>query len=427
MASRYSLTVDWSRIEASAPGRIVLTGEFAELYEKCAVAIAIDRRTRVVIKPHKEGKLRLQLKNYDNIREWPTWSFTMTKLVEKYAEILEFNDKMLLRLNHLLHKKYHQSEAPQGNNSGDNNNTGDNNSGDNNNCSLSTKEEEEAEAIRQSDNAAMAFLILYVSLGDSYAMSVRPSLDVVVQSDVPIGRGLGSSSAFAVALCAGLMKVFRVSAEPFIISNWASNIDKFYHGIASGLSTSVCNHGGHVCFQHGKLKALGVRHWSPIKVMLIDTGFRRDPKLINSKVAEQLAEDPLRVNSIFNSINDIAITIWRKFNEFQFAPKSIASHLNSNQELLDALDLGHAKLAEIRLRGHQHKLEVKQTQNGETAFVLYDESDNCRHITGFREDLTRKGYQHENHDICCRGLDVVIIPIARGKVRFVENLPRRRP
>lgn len=106
----------WSQIKTTAPGRFILLGEFAELYDKNAIALTIDCRTTVVIKEYKEGRLRLNLKNYNNIREWPTTSFTLTKLVTKYADVLEYTDSMPSRLNHLLHKRYYQNNQESSSN-----------------------------------------------------------------------------------------------------------------------------------------------------------------------------------------------------------------------------------------------------------------------------------------------------------------------
>lgn len=380
--------VDWAQIEASAPGRFVLSGEYADLHDKSAIAVTFDKRTKVVIRPHKEGRLRLNLKNYNNVREWPITSFTMARLVAKYADVLVYNESTPTKLNHLLHKRYYQSEPPDVN------------------STVRYEAERAVESMRQADNGVMAFLILYVALGDSYAWSARPPLDIEIESEVPIGRGLGASSAYAVAICAALMKLFRVSAEPYIISNWALNIDRFFHGVTSGLHTSGIIHGGYTLYQHSKIKSCGNIHSLPIKVMFIDTGVRRDPRIINKMVEEHRSSQ----NHIYSAIGDIASQIWRKIIDAEFSPITIASLLRSNHEHLLALGLCHERLIDICNRGRTQDLTIKQTQGGETAFLLYDGLYNCHQISVFRRELLGLGYKTENHGICFRGLDVNVVP-----------------
>lgn len=385
--------IDWLQIEASAPAKFIISGEYSVVYEKQAIAATIDLRTKVVIKPNTDGKIRLNLKNLNQLREWPATSLNMCRLVSKYSDCLDFNDTMPAKLNDLLHTRYHVIKTP-----------------------TITPEKEsnfsKEVAEKKANDAALAFLLLYIGLGDSYASSARPSIDVLVDSEIPVGSGLGSSSALSIALCGALMRVFRVVAEKYIISNWAFNIDKFFHGKPSGVDNNIITSGGYILFQNGKIKNTGIEHKSPIKVMLIDTGVSRSTKTLSEDVARQLSEDPTKVNPIFNNINELTTQIWRRMNDPNFVPKSISGYLGANQDLLDALGVGHEKLTDIFTRAQRLNLRAKQTGagGGGTAFVLYDHSDNCKHLTQLREELKEAGYNTHDHTIGCEGLIVKITP-----------------
>lgn len=379
--------VDWIQIEASAPGRFVLAGEYADLCEKNAIAVTFDRRTRVVIRPHKKGRLRLNLKNYDNIREWPITSLNMVRLVAKYAEVLEYDENIPKRLNNLLHKRYYQTEPPDTNQI----------------FECETQRKAILDSIGQMDDGVMAFLILYVALGDSYAWSARPELDIEIESDIPIGRGLGSSSALCVAICAALMKLFRVSAEPYIMSNWTTNIDKYFHGVSSALHTSAVIHGGFVMLASNKVKVSGnVKSERKIKVMFIETGVRRDSKRICDLAPDQVIH--------FGGISNLVNSIWLKIIEADFSPDAIASFLGSNQDNLFTSGLSHERLRDICDRARAKNLTLKQNQGGETAFLLYEEGSHCHQLSAFRNELRELKIKFENHDICYKGLDVNVVP-----------------
>lgn len=385
MTTRNLPIVDWLQIEASSPAKFIISGEYSVVYEKQAVAAAIDLRTRVTIRPNQDGKVRLNLKNLKSNREWPLTSLTMCRLVSKYSECLEFNEAMPVKLNHLLHVRYHEISSVS---------------------SVDKIQEKKA------DDAAMAFLLLYIGLGDSYSSSARPPINVEVDSDIPVGSGLGSSSAYAVALCGALMRVFRVVAEKYIISNWAFNIDKFFHGRPSGVDNSTITSGGYILFQSGKVKTIGVEHKAPIKVMIIDTGVSRSTRALSETVKAQLVENPTKVNTIFSTINSITSQIWGKINDPNFSPKTISFFLQENQEHLNTLGVGHEKLMDICVSADNLNLVAKQTGagGGGIAFVLYDESDSeqLTNISQFRLVLREKGYTFHEFKVGCEGLTVKI-------------------
>ena len=444
MASKNLPIVDWIEIEASAPGKFIISGEYSVVYEKQAIATAIDLRTKVVIRPNMDGKVRLNLKNLQVLREWPTSSLTTCRLVTKFSECLEYNDSMPVKLNHLLHSKYCLQDAPpppiqtpingqqEGgeiatatmttavatttSTSATTTTTTSPQKQENNSSTSITKSppnnSNNKDADKKADDAALAFLLLYIGLGDSYSSSARPPIDVVVESSVPVGSGLGSSSAYSVALCGALMRVFRVAAEKYIISNWAFNIDKFFHGKPSGVDNNIVSNGGYILFQNGKIRANELVHKNPIKAMLIDTGVSRSTRALSENVAAQLRASPVKTNGIFNEINESTTPIWRKITQPDFKPRSIADFLQANQTCLNNLGVGHEKLFDIFYRASNLDLIAKQTGagGGGTAFVLYDASDNCNSIKRLRDELIEAGYHVHDHEVGCEGLVVKIVP-----------------
>lgn len=391
MASKNLPIIDWTQIEASAPGKFIISGEYSVVYEKQAIAATIDLRTRVIIRPNKEERVRLNLKNFNNVREWPITSLTMCKLVSKYSECLNYHETMSVKLNNLLHPRYQDNSSPQ----------------------VKSEKDDVAKTIqKKADDAAMSFLLLYIGLGDSYASSAKPSIDVEVDSSIPVGSGLGSSSALSVALCSALMKVYRVSAEKYIISNWALNIDKFFHGKPSGVDNSVVTNGGYILFQNGKIKATGCAHKNPIKVMLIDTGVSRSTRELSEKVLAQLTEDPGTIKNTFNNIHELTARIWNKMNDPNFVVANIALFLRANQELLDALGVGHPKLQDIISRAARLDLTAKQTGagGGGNAFVLYNQEDDNESINQLRSELVDAGYRVSDHTVGEEEISVSIIP-----------------
>lgn len=393
-SKRYMPILDWTKISVSAPGSFVLVGEYADLYDKDAIAITVDRHTKVTIRTFEKHRLRLNLKNFNDVREWPTASFTMTRLVKRYNEIFNFTDTTPQILNHLLNRRYKQQPTQEVN------------------LSTESSLDSVAQQSEQVDKSVIAFLMLYLALGDSYAWSARPSLDVEIESDIPFGRGYGSSSSYGVALCTALMKVFRISAEPAVINHWALNVDKYFHGRASGLHTSAIVYGGYVYFQNGKVKYSGVPHSSLKKVLFIDTNIRRDYKTVVNILESHQSESSNNLQATLDSISDSVLMTWRKLNDPFFRPDSIATHLIACQDRLDALGLGNENLSDIRSFAANLQLAVKQTKSGQSAFLIYDDLDNSQVVKDFMVMLSDLSYKHESFITGCKGVKVISIDSA---------------
>lgn len=406
--------VDWLQIDSSAPGKFIISGEYSVMYEKQAIAAAIDLRTRVTIRPNTGTKVRLNLKNLNTVREWPTSMLTTCKLVSKYSDCLDYNEGMPAKVAHLLHSRHIVEQATSKPLS--KNDTVGSGSSDSRTEAQKTEDtgsiKSQKDWDKKADDAIIAFLLLYIGLGDSYYSSARPPLEVDVESTVPVGSGLGSSSAYSVALCGALMRVFRVAAEKYIISNWAFNVDRFFHGRPSGVDNNVVALGGYILFQNGKIKSTGVVHKNSIKVMLIDTCVSRSTKTLIESVKIQLEENAPRINGLFNSINEMTNQIWRKMNDPDFTPRNIADYIEANQQYLDSLGVGHDKLSDICTKAKQYNLRAKQTGagGGGTAFVLYDASESGENLDQFRKSMENSGYRVHDHEVGCEGLLVTIKP-----------------
>lgn len=382
----YRPPMDWSLIEASAPGRFVLIGDYGNLQERTAIAVAIDRRLKVTIRPCQKGIIRLNLKNFDEVREWPTTLplFSMTKLVATYASTLSYSDSVQRCLRPLLNQKYCKTIK----------------------TNLSTCDKLNGEE-DPADSTVLAFFILYLALGDSFACSYRPALDVEIESNIVMRRGLGSSTALGVALCGALMKVFGVSAEPSIIIDWSLNIDKFFHNQVTTLHSSVAVNGGYIYYEKERIKYYGVRHASPLKVILIDTDYWRESKEMIELAEKRLSSKVEFISLALSQLNDLATRIWRLMNDQQFRAGSINQQLEDAQSILDSLGLNHSRMQTIQSIAQRSGFVVKQSQVGETMFLLYDELD--ERIDEFISDLSLcASFKVDYNEISFDGLSIVV-------------------
>ncbi len=81
-------------------------------------------------------------------------------------------------------------------------------------------------------------------------------MQVVLESDLPAGGGLGSSAALAVALVRCLHLVRGVAAPAVEVRKLSHELEKVFHGHPSGLDDTVASFGGLCLFQAGGLARL---------------------------------------------------------------------------------------------------------------------------------------------------------------------------
>lgn len=120
-------------------------------------------------------------------------------------------------------------------------------------------------------------------------------LSVTIGSELPIGRGMGSSAALAVALVRACRE-WRGGPPPSAheVFDEAMPIERLFHGNPSGLDVAVAAHGGFLWFQRGPpvvLEPITVEpRW---RVVVLDTGAVGNTReLVAGVAARRPAVDP---------------------------------------------------------------------------------------------------------------------------------------
>lgn len=384
--------VDYSRITAEAPGKFILTGEMSVLYDKHAIALTVDMKTTVTVEPNKENKVRLFLDDLQHSWTWTTTEFNTThKLVTKAMDLWVYKS-WPNQLNHLLRNQFQNVNTES---------LGPSTSSNKSNCN------------DMITNATKAFIMIYLAIGDSYFKSARAPLDVRIKSDIPVGSGLGSSSSYSVALAAAILRAYRVMAENHIIEKWAANLDRFFHGKSSGIDSNIIVQGGCLQFQSGKVRQVADK--VALHVLLIDSGVSRSTADMVDKVRRSAIEQPERTNGIFNSLDEYARHMWAAVSNPNFHVRSIMLHVDANQELLDALGMGHPKLTEIvqLCISHQFSCKLTGAGGGGFAFAPYDPKEDSKRLEDLKSELTKLGFKWYDTAAGVGGLKVTVDSIPK--------------
>jgi len=77
-----------------------------------------------------------------------------------------------------------------------------------------------------------------------------------INSDVPVGAGLGSSASLSVAITKAVADLYNKNIGKEEINNIAFSIEKYMHGTPSGGDNTTCCYGGLIWFQRGDVNTI---------------------------------------------------------------------------------------------------------------------------------------------------------------------------
>jgi len=237
-------------IITSSPGKIILFGEHAVVYDKLGIACSIDKRCNVKVFPSNKGSVLITSKNLNLTR-----SLTEKELFDLYEEI-----------NILIKKKSF----------------------------------DKIKKIYKNNELVPSFFVL-ASIFKKYGF--KP-LEIEIDSEVP--ENLGSSSSLFSAISFGVLKCLTKNFSKKDVSNFAYYGDLIAHGgTPSGIDNNTVTFGGYVKYK----KSEGVKDLTidfQIPLLIIDSGEKVKTGELVAYVRNQKEKNPEFVNSVLNSLDNIS-------------------------------------------------------------------------------------------------------------------------
>eukprot|EP00047_Mylnosiga_fluctuans_P007169 m.251539 g.251539 ORF g.251539 m.251539 type:complete len:384 (-) comp17296_c0_seq1:168-1319(-) len=328
------------RVSVSAPGKVILHGEHAVVYGKLAIAASLNLRSFLHLAPASDGHVSMDLPDITLRVRWQLEALqgiprcgTPNTPCAPTPEQLE-----------TLHAALKQASVSDNSSS--------------------------------QDMAMLSFLFLFINIAGPQSVSV------VVNSQLPIGAGLGSSAAFCVCVAAGLLASAGVvdSRQPFtaatrdLINAWAFEAEKLIHGTPSGIDNCISAYGGARQFAAGKSEPLA--EVPCIRILLVNTRVPRSTKALVARVRENHTLVPAVVNPILDSVENLSreaslcyadlFAIQRNASTKSAADvyAKLGYLIDVNQALLTALGVGHPALDAVGRMAAAHGLHAKLTGAG---------------------------------------------------------------
>ncbi len=173
---------------------------------------------------------------------------------------------------------------------------------------------------------------------------ISTDIRVFIESEIPLGVGLGSSAATSVSAIAAFSKLNSLELSKNKISELAYSSESFVHGKPSGIDQTTSTHGGLILYQIGK----GFQQIKPKRQFFLIVGntlISRSTGEIVAKVKKLWENDRKNTEQIVRAGGKIANELARALEQGDL--QLAGSLMNKNQELLRKVGTSHPKLDEL--------------------------------------------------------------------------------
>lgn len=184
------------------------------------------------------------------------------------------------------------------------------------------------------------------SLQDFFQTGIKirgiPPVRIIVDSDIPIGSGLGSSAAMACAFLKAAGALKKVELTPHELWANAQKMEKVFHGTPSGIDAAVAVHGGMLEFCAGKISRF---ECPEVPLLIGDTGVSKNTKQNVSRVRILYDSDRQKTEAILDEIDRISLA--GKQALVQNDLKAIGKLMGRNHALLKKLGVSSSELDDL--------------------------------------------------------------------------------
>jgi mevalonate kinase len=132
------------------------------------------------------------------------------------------------------------------------------------------------------------------------------SLDVYVDSAIPVAAGMGSSASIAVALVHALLVYYGVEFSKEDVRRLAHEAEKAVHYKPSGVDTTLSTYGGLLYYKQGEFRLLSdLKLPSDLSIVVVDTGVKRNTGIIVKEVLERYERCERVLKHVYEAAGEI--------------------------------------------------------------------------------------------------------------------------
>lgn len=208
------------------------------------------------------------------------------------------------------------------------------------------------------EEAKQLLKILEAEIKKRKGLKAIEPYSIKINSQVPVGSGLGSSAALSAGFTACLLSFLKIPWDKKTIFNIAYTGEKFFHGNPSGGDLAAVIEGGFLWFRKDFefLKTFSHLPFKPHKnikqFILINSGKSKEStKEMVAKVSQLKASFPQRTQELFNSQEDLT--------------KRMAIALRDGDEnaLIECIKLGERNLEKLGVIGKKAQFLIRKVES----------------------------------------------------------------
>ena len=198
-------------------------------------------------------------------------------------------------------------------------------------------------------------------------------IHIEIDSDIPLGAGLGSSSACCVAGAAAIFKLFRKVSKEEVLK-LAIEAERTIFENTSGADCTVCTYGGII--EYGKKQGFKKIEDKPnFQLVIANSNIEHSTQSMVSGVKTFVIKNKEEFSKLLNQESKLVEDVLKLLKENN--PEELGEKINQNQKYLDTLGISNNQLTEIIKIAQESSFGAKITGSGGGGciFALTNESD----------------------------------------------------
>ena len=207
---------------------------------------------------------------------------------------------------------------------------------------------------------------------------------IQIDSEIPLGAGLGSSSACCVAGAAAIFKLFgNISKEEVL--KLAIEAERTIFENTSGADCTVCTYGG--IMEYDKNKGFKKIEYEPnFQLVIINSNMEHSTQSMVSKVKEFENKNKEEFSKLSNLESKLVEDVLKLVKENKI--QEIGQKMNQNQEYLENIGISNKELTKMIKIGQESSFGAKITGSGGGGciFALTNESNLQNILKKFKDN-----------------------------------------
>ncbi|MDH3696203.1 MAG: mevalonate kinase [Nitrosopumilus sp.] len=236
-------------------------------------------------------------------------------------------------------------------------------------------------------------------LANKMIQNQNTGIEIVVESDIPLGVGLGSSSACCVAGAAAISRLFHKTSKEEILK-LAIEAEKTIFKNTSGADCTVCTYGG--IMEYDKENGFDKIESEPnFHLVIVNSNIEHSTESVVARVREFKEKNETKFATLCNNESKLVKDVLGLLKENNI--KELGCKVIQNQKYLETIGISNDKLREMIQGGQNESFGAKITGagGGGCIFALTDESNLDQTMNQFKE----KNYDCFSVKIDFKGLD----------------------